>query len=142
MKARIERERLPAGHDPQFNMKLGRGSLSDVEFCAQLLQLEHSIRSPGTMSALRELMAAGVLSAGDGEVLTDAYRFCERTRNRLFLVRGHPGDALPTRPEHLTRLARSLGTGSEELREQYRRVTRRSRAVVERVFYGKSAEST
>ena len=39
MKARIERERIPAGEDPSFHLKLGRGSLSDVEWTAQLLQL-------------------------------------------------------------------------------------------------------
>ncbi|MGH9061557.1 MAG: bifunctional [glutamine synthetase] adenylyltransferase/[glutamine synthetase]-adenylyl-L-tyrosine phosphorylase, partial [Acidimicrobiales bacterium] len=35
-KARIERERIPAGEDPQFHLKLGRGSLSDVEWTVQL----------------------------------------------------------------------------------------------------------
>ncbi len=140
MKARIERERLPAGDDPQFHLKLGRGSLSDVEFCAQLLQLQHGVRAPGTMPALVALEAAGALSPEDRAVLAEAYRFCERTRNRLFLVRGAPGDALPSRPEQLTRLARSLGTGPHDLREQYRRTTRRCRAVVERLFYGKSPE--
>jgi glutamate-ammonia-ligase adenylyltransferase len=138
VKARIERERLPAGDDPQFHLKLGRGSLSDVEFCAQLLQLQHGVRATGTMAALAALEAAGVLAPEDRAVLAEAYRFCERTRNRLFLVRGSPGDALPSRPEQLTRLARSLGTGPHELREQYRRSTRRCRAVVERLFYGKT----
>jgi glutamate-ammonia-ligase adenylyltransferase len=138
MKARIERERLPAGDDPQFHLKLGRGSLSDVEFTAQLLQLRHGVRATGTMAALDGLSAAGALSADDRSVLAEAYRFCERTRNRLYLVRGTPGDALPSRPEHLTRLARSLGTDPQELREQYRRTTRRCRAVVERLFYGKA----
>ena len=138
MKARIERERLPAGDDPQFHLKLGRGSLSDVEFTAQLLQLRHGVRSTGTMAALDGLAAGGALSAEDRAALAEAYRFCERTRNRLYLVRGTPGDALPSRPEHLTRLARSLGTDPHQLREQYRRVTRRCRAVVERLFYGKA----
>jgi glutamate-ammonia-ligase adenylyltransferase len=138
MKARIERERLPAGDDPQFHLKLGRGSLSDVEFCAQLLQLQHRVRATGTMAALAGLEAAGALSPGDRTVLAEAYRFCERTRNRLFLVRGSSGDALPGRPEQLIRLARSLGTDPEQLRERYRRTTRRCRAVVERLFYGKA----
>lgn len=138
MKARIERERLPAGDDPQFHLKLGRGSLSDVEFTAQLLQLRHGVRATGTMAALDALQAAGALSDEDRAVLAEAYRFCERTRNRLYLVRGTPGDALPSRPEHLTRLARSLGTDPHELREQYRRTTRRCRSVVERLFYGKA----
>jgi glutamate-ammonia-ligase adenylyltransferase len=135
MKARVERERLPAGEDPQFHLKLGKGSLSDVEWTAQLLQLRHQIRSQGTMSALAALEEAAVLDPADSEVLTVAYRFCERTRNRLFLVRGAAGDALPTQADQLSRLARSLGTSAHALREDYRRVTRRARLVVERLFY-------
>ncbi len=46
MKARIERERIPPGEDPQFHLKLGRGSLSDIEFTVQLLQLEHGADHP------------------------------------------------------------------------------------------------
>jgi len=139
MKARIERERLPPGDDPQFHLKLGRGSLSDVEFTAQFLQLRHGVRGTGTVAALGHLEAAGALAPEDRAVLADAYRFCERTRNRWYLVRGSPGDALPSRPEQLARLARSLGTGPHDLREQYRRVTRRCRAVVERLFYAKGS---
>jgi len=139
MKARIERERLPSGDDPQFHLKLGRGSLSDVEFTVQLLQLQHGVRGTGTLAALAGLEAAGAVSPDDATVLADAYRFCDRARNRWFLVKGSPGDALPSRPEQLARLARSLGTGPQDLREQYRRVTRRCRAVVERLFYGKAA---
>ena len=138
MKARIERERIPPGEDPQFHLKLGRGSLSDVEFTAQLLQLQHRVPAPGTVDALAKLEAAGILDPADGSVLADAYRFCERSRNRWFLIKGSAGDSLPTRPEQLARLARSLGTTPTELREEYRRVTRRARAVVERLFYGKT----
>jgi glutamate-ammonia-ligase adenylyltransferase len=137
MKARIERERLPAGEDPQFHLKLGRGSLSDIEFTAQLLQLQHGVRATGTMAALGALAGAGALEADDLATLAAAYRFCERTRNRWFLVKGSPGDSLPTQGDQLARLARSLGTTGGELREQYRRVTRRARQVVERLFYGK-----
>jgi glutamate-ammonia-ligase adenylyltransferase len=138
MKARIERERLPAGDDSSFHLKLGRGSLSDIEFTAQLLQLQHGVREPGTIAALDALAAAGHLDANDHAVLVDAYRFCERTRNRWFLVKGAPGDALPTQPEQLARLARSLDSTPGELRESYRRVTRRARQVVQRLFYGQS----
>ena len=138
MKARIERERIPAGEDPQFHLKLGRGSLSDIEFTAQLLQLRHRVPATGTMAALDALEDAGALAPEDRRVLGEAYRFCERTRNRWFLVKGAPDDALPRTPENLARLARSLGTTPQELRESYRRVTRRARQVVERLFYGKT----
>jgi glutamate-ammonia-ligase adenylyltransferase len=135
-KARVERERIPAGEDPQFHLKLGRGSLSDIEWTVQLLQLRHRVASTGTLRAIAALRAAGALSDEDAEVLVSAYRFCERTRNRLYLVRGYPGDSLPTTGHHLTVLARSLGTSPSELRDEYRRRTRRSRRVVERLFYG------
>ncbi len=136
MKARIERERLQPGDDPQFHLKLGRGALVDVEFTAQLLQLEHGIREPSTTAALRALVEHDALDPHDGLALGESYRFCERTRNRMFLVRSAPGDALPQQGAPLTWLARSLDTTPAELREEYRRVTRRARAVVERVFYG------
>jgi glutamate-ammonia-ligase adenylyltransferase len=90
------------------------------------------------MAALDALEAAGALSSSDRAALGEAYRFCERTRNRWFLVKGAPDDSLPRTPENLARLARSLDTTPQELRESYRRVTRRARQVVERVFYGKA----
>ena len=87
MKARIERERIPPSEDPQFHLKLGRGSLSDVEFTVQLLQLQHGARHPevrvtSTIGALHQLRAGGLLDAGDADALEEAYRFCERARER------------------------------------------------------------
>jgi glutamate-ammonia-ligase adenylyltransferase len=140
MKARIERERIPPGEDPEFHLKLGRGSLSDVEFTVQLLQMRTGTRAPSTMGALDQLASAGVVSGEDAEVLRAAYRFCERTRDRWWLVGSAPSavDALPQRPDDLLHLARSLDTNAAGLRDEYRRVTRRARRVVERLFYGKA----
>ena len=140
MKARIERERIPAGEDPEFHLKLGRGSLSDVEFTVQLLQMRTGTRAPSTMGALDRLSSAGAVSGEDADILRAAYRFCERTRNRWWLVGSAPSavDALPQRPDDLLHLARSLDTNAARLRDDYRRVTRRARRVVERLFYGKA----
>ncbi|HXQ62566.1 MAG TPA: bifunctional [glutamine synthetase] adenylyltransferase/[glutamine synthetase]-adenylyl-L-tyrosine phosphorylase [Acidimicrobiales bacterium] len=141
MKARIERERIPPREDPQFHLKLGRGSLSDIEWTVQLLQLRHGVSAAGTMTALDALAGHGALTAGDAEILGHAYRFLEHTRNRWHLVATlpggtPPGDSLPTEAHQQSRLARSLGTSPTALRDQYRRVTRRARRVVERLFYG------
>jgi glutamate-ammonia-ligase adenylyltransferase len=136
MKARIERERIPAGEDPQFHLKLGRGSLSDIEWTAQLLQLQHGVRSPGTLPALDALVAAGFLDPGDQSILTEAYAVCDRFRNRAYLVRGAPTNSLPAAGPQLTHLARSFELTSGGLRDEYRRVTRRARDVMERLFYG------
>ncbi len=136
LKARVERERVPPGEDPAFHLKLGPGSLSDVEWTVQLLQLRSSVPAEGTLEALRALSAAGVVDPADAEVLASSYRFCEEARNRLYLVRGRAGNSLPPPGHQLTTLARSLGTTAPELRERYRMVTRRARRVTERLFYG------
>lgn len=138
MKVRIEQERLAPGDDPEFHLKLGRGSLSDVEFTVQLLQLRHRIPGGNTLVALDDLVEEGHLPVDDADVLAASYRFCERTRNRCSLVVGS-GDSLPIRPEQITPLARSLEMTVTELRAEYRRVTRRARRVVEHRFYGRGA---
>jgi [glutamine synthetase] adenylyltransferase / [glutamine synthetase]-adenylyl-L-tyrosine phosphorylase len=143
MKARIERERIPPGEDPRFHLKLGRGSLSDVEFTVQLAQLEHgganaAVRSPATLDALDALVAANALTADDATALRAAYELCERARNYRYLLTGTPSDALPVDGDESEKLARMLGYlehPQQQLRDDYRRVTRRARAVVERVFY-------
>ena len=144
MKARIERERIPPGEDPQFHLKLGRGSLSDVEWTVQLLQLingaaDPALRTTSTVEGLERLAERGHLAQRDAAALEAAYRFCERARNLRYLLTGAPGDSLPTDGAEAKRLARLMGYTRQpvtELREEYRRLTRRSRAVVERVFYG------
>ncbi len=85
-----------------------RGSLSDVEFTVQLLQLRHHVPGASTLDALLALVEAGHLPPGEADVLEEAYRFCEGVRNRGTLVVGS-GDSLPTRPEQATALARSVG---------------------------------
>jgi glutamate-ammonia-ligase adenylyltransferase len=145
MKARVERERIPIGDDPDFHMKLGKGGMSDVEWTVQLLQMAHGstadhVRTPSTLEGLRRLVAAGLMDAEDAEILDTSYRFCARVRNRLFLRAGRVRDSLPSDPEEVGRLGRSLGyevNPRTTLREEYRRVTRRARRVVERVFYGR-----
>jgi [glutamine synthetase] adenylyltransferase / [glutamine synthetase]-adenylyl-L-tyrosine phosphorylase len=136
VKARMERERIPAGEDSRFHLKLGRGALADVELTVQLLQLVHGIRSEGTESGLDALASRELLDGRDVETLRESYHFCERVRSRWHLLRNGPGDSLPPDPDALRRLARSLDTTPTGLRDEFLRVTRRARVVVEREFYG------
>ena len=145
MKARIERERIPPGEDPQFHLKLGRGSLSDVEFTVQLEQLAHGaahpeVRATSTLDALDALIRLDVIAPDDAEHLRDAYELCERARNARYLLTGTPSDSLPVDSDEAAKIARILGyveRPQQQLRDDYRRVTRRARDVVERVFYGR-----
>ncbi|MGN9839661.1 bifunctional [glutamine synthetase] adenylyltransferase/[glutamine synthetase]-adenylyl-L-tyrosine phosphorylase [Nonomuraea sp. H19] len=144
LKARMEAERLPRGADPGLHTKLGPGGLSDVEWVAQLLQLRYagtqpSLRTTRTLDALRAAVAEGLLAPADEAVLAEAWRFASRIRDVLMLAKGRPGDSVPRDAGERRRIAQTLGyppDGSEDFLDDYRRVTRRARLVVERVFYG------
>jgi len=143
LKARMEAERLPRGADPTMHTKLGRGGLSDVEWTAQLIQLRHAaavpaLRTTRTLEALRAAAGAGLLDPADERVLADAWRFASRIRDAIMLVRGRPSDSIPTGVKERAMIARALGyppDGSEEFVDDYRRITRRARQVMERIFY-------
>jgi glutamate-ammonia-ligase adenylyltransferase len=144
IKARVDAERLPRGADPSTHTKLGRGGLADVEWTIQLLQLQHahavpSLRTPSTIRGIRAATEAGLLDAGDAEELKHAWLTATRARNAVMLVKGKPGDQLPTTGRELTAVAAVMGhppgTDPGEFLDEYRRTTRRARAVIERVFY-------
>jgi glutamate-ammonia-ligase adenylyltransferase len=82
---------------------------------------------------------ACLLSAEDAAALTAAWQLAARIRNAIMLVRGRPGDTLPSRHEELTAVARLLGyppgDAGQALEQDYRRAARRARAVMERLFY-------
>ncbi len=137
IKARAETERVPAGEDPTFHLKLGPGALSDIELTVALLLLEHGIREPRTGAGIAALREQGHLDAPEAIALAEAHAFCERARNRWTLVAGRPRQALPT-GEELGTLARSLDTTGPELRDHYLRLTRRARRVVTHRFYGQT----
>jgi glutamate-ammonia-ligase adenylyltransferase len=143
LKARMESERMPRGSDPTTHAKLGRGGLSDVEWTVQLLQLQHaarlpSLRTTGTRKALAAATAEGLVDPADAAVLDDAWVLATRVRNAVMLVRGRPGDTFPGDSRELAAVARYLGYPPGhvgDMLEDYRRRTRRARAVVERLFY-------
>jgi glutamate-ammonia-ligase adenylyltransferase len=143
IKARVEKERLPRGADPKLALKLGPGGLADVEWTVQLLQLQHAaavpeLRTTSTTAALSAAAAAGLLDDDDAEVLRAAWTLAARARDALVLVRGKAVEQLPSSGRELDGAARALGypAGTQgQFLDDYRRATRRARAVVERVFY-------
>uniref|UniRef100_A0AAU3GYM2 Bifunctional glutamine synthetase adenylyltransferase/adenylyl-removing enzyme n=1 Tax=Streptomyces sp. NBC_01401 TaxID=2903854 RepID=A0AAU3GYM2_9ACTN len=144
LKARMESERMPRGSDPTLHAKLGRGGLSDVEWTVQLMQMQHAweepgLRTPHTRQALAAACAAGLIPAEEAQTLDEAWVLASRVRNAVMLVRGRPGDTFPANPRELTAVGRYLGYEPGhvgDMLEDYRRTTRRARAVVEERFYG------
>jgi len=145
IKARVEAERLPQGADPSRHLKLGRGSLSDVEWAIQLLQLIHGhqypeIRTPSTVDALERLVERGLLDAEDALRLREAWLVASRVRGALALFGDTTRDVLPSDRVGLEGAARLMGyppRSASTVEDTYLKVTRRSRAVFERVFYAK-----
>lgn len=144
LKARMESERLPRGADPTLHTKLGRGGLSDVEWTVQLFQLQHGWAEPGlrttrTREGLGAACAAGLVSGEDAAILDEAWVLATRVRNAVMLVRGRAGDTFPSDGREMAAVGRYLGYGPGhvgDMIEDYRRTTRRARAVVEELFYG------
>ncbi len=144
IKGRVDAERLPRGADPNTHTKLGKGGLADIEWTAQLLQLQHAWQVPGlrttsTLAALLAAVDADLISSDDASALEAAWRFAGRARDAITLVRDKADDQLPKPGKVLQAVGEVLGyrPGFEagQLIDDYRRVARRARRVVESVFY-------
>jgi glutamate-ammonia-ligase adenylyltransferase len=143
IKARVDNERLPRGADPSVHFKLGRGGLADIEWTVQLLQLRYGAEVPGlrttqTLLALAAATEAGLLTSADADVLAEGWRTVSRVRNAATLARGKPVEQMPRPSRERRAVAGILGYAldqSDAMVNDYLRVTRRARSVVERVFW-------
>jgi glutamate-ammonia-ligase adenylyltransferase len=143
IKARVESERLPQGADPTRHVKLGRGSLSDVEWTVQLLQLQYAhshpeLQTTSSLGALRAAVEVGLIEDIDAQKLIEAWIFSSRVRSGITIWADKATDVLPQDTRDLEGIARLLNYppgSATRLEEDYLSITRRSRQVVERVFF-------
>lgn len=143
IKARVEVERLPQGADPKRHLKLGRGSISDVEWLVQLMQLRHAnsyprIQTPHTLPALGQMELAGLISNSDARVLKEAWVLASKVRSAAVLYLNKRSDVLPVDRHQLEGIARLVGYprgGASDLEQDYLAATRRARTVFEKLFY-------
>ncbi|MBI5759932.1 MAG: hypothetical protein HZA46_15550 [Planctomycetales bacterium] len=111
-KQQIESE-LIRKHRDAADVKLGRGSIRDIEFVVQSLQLIHggaraNVRSFNSLDALIRLVESGLLPADDFQTLTAGYIFLRTVEHALQLVHHHQTHSVPeSQPERLY-LARRL----------------------------------
>lgn len=148
LKARMESERLPRGVEASRHLKMGPGGLADVEWSAQVLQLQHAgtvpgLRTTSTLAALAAAREAGVLSMEDEEALRVAWLEASRVRAANVIGSGRDSgvkvEVLPSEPREVRVVARLVGLepGREhELVNRYRRAARHARPVAERIIYG------
>lgn len=142
LKARMEAERMPKGVVPSAHLKLGPGGLSDVEWTIQLLQLQFAakypqLQTPQTLAAISAALCQGLLSEDQAKDLKEAWTLASRIRNATLILRGRGSDLFPADLE-LAAVAKLLGYQPGEvsqLSDDYRRFARRSRAVMEKIFW-------
>lgn len=133
----------------QRELKLGRGGLRDVEFAIQLLQMVHgrsdeTLREPGTVAALKALIAGGYVGREDGIGLIAAYEFLRTLEHRLQLHHLKRTHTLPADDdtEGWTWLARTAGFGpdssggaTDKLRRKLRQIRIFVSELHSRLFY-------
>jgi glutamate-ammonia-ligase adenylyltransferase len=142
MRGRIERERVKPAEAARFHFKLGYGSLADVQFAVEVSLMRHGaahpeIRTQRTLEAITALTSARLMEESAGRALGEAFHFLSGVKNALEVDRRIHAESLPGSPAEQQAIARRLGY--EEYPRQsfladYRRVTRRARRAMERVF--------
>ena len=142
IKARVESERLPLGADPARHLKLGRGSISDIEWLVQLYQLRFAyqypqLRSEGTLAVLTELERLSLITQDQSQTLRAGWSIATRARSALVLAVDKLVDLLPTDRVQLEATARILEYApgaAAQLEDDYLSATRRARKVFEELF--------
>ena len=103
MKRMIERSLRSRGTEVG-NVKLGAGSIRDIEFIVQLLQLHHgasnqSLRSPNTLQAMSRAAGAPRDHAGRVRPVARGLHLPARGRTRASVGEGPPVRQLPREPK-------------------------------------------
>jgi glutamate-ammonia-ligase adenylyltransferase len=144
MRVRMEKERVKPADAGRFAFKLGYGSLADVQFAVELSLLRHGgehpqVRKKRTLEAIEALAEARFIEDSAARALGEAFVFLSDVKNALEVDRRLHAEAIPPSPEEQVALARRLGYEEyprQSFLEDYRRITRRGRQAMERVFYG------
>jgi len=142
MRRRIERERVKPPEATRFHFKLGYGSLADVQFAVEASLMRHGgerpeIRSRRTLESIERLVEARLMEDGVARDLGEAFVFLSDVKNAIEVDRRVHAEMLPAAPDDQAALARRLGYeeyARQAFLDDYRRITRRARRAMERVF--------
>ena len=105
-------------------VKLGEGSIRDVEFVTQYLQLAYGARAPqirshNTLNALDRASAHELLPMADYRVLREGYIFLRTVEHYLQMMHYRQTHALPEDAEAFAQLARRLGFQGTDAGSQF-----------------------
>ena len=134
MKRRIE-EQLQSSGQLWGEVKRGVGSIRDIEFTTQYLQLLHgaaypAVRGTNTLHSLDQLRTNGLLPIDDHRVLSEGYTFLRPIEHYLQLMDDRQTHHLPQDAHQLGLLARRLGfAGAKAGAQLLTRYEAHSRAI-------------
>ncbi|WP_420618076.1 bifunctional [glutamine synthetase] adenylyltransferase/[glutamine synthetase]-adenylyl-L-tyrosine phosphorylase [Candidatus Poriferisocius sp.] len=138
MKKRVEESAKLKG---DRELKKGPGGLRDIEFTVQLLQLVHgradpTIRSPNTLTALRQLSWGEYIDQADAVHFTTAYIHLRTVEHRLQLRDERQTHELPTADADREWAARASGFENlEAFQASHTRHQSSVREIHQRIFY-------
>jgi glutamate-ammonia-ligase adenylyltransferase len=101
-------------------VKLGKGSIRDIEFVVQSLQLTHpSIRTRSTLKAILRLREEALITPIEARTLSDGYIFLRTIEHHLQIIDYQQTYTLPSDPTALALLARRLGFEGDRAGERF-----------------------
>ncbi len=139
VKDRIENEVLKAD-ELDWNVKLGRGGIREIEFIVQALQVLHAghqpfLQEPQTLPCLEKLVQYERLSLQDSRRLRQAYCFLRDVEHRLQMEHNFQTHTIPADPAARERLARLMKfSGFERFHAAYAQHTRSVRRIFDRLL--------
>ena len=138
MKSRTESHLRLNGRD-WGEVKLGEGSIRDVEFTVQYLQLAYGaelpeIISPHSLDGLSRLAAYQLISPDEYRVLADGYIFLRTVEHYLQMMHYRQTHTLPQEPAAIAQLARRLGFVGSQPGEQFLERYQQHRVAI-RIIY-------
>jgi glutamate-ammonia-ligase adenylyltransferase len=121
------------------NVKLGEGSIRDVEFVVQFLQLAHGgrqpeILSPNTLDGLARCQQGGLLTVREAGVLADGYVFLRTIEHHLQMMDYRQTHTLPENDGAIGSLARRLGFEGEQAGAAFLARYRQHAAAIREIY--------
>lgn len=113
MKKKIDAS-LAREMEGEYNIKLGRGGIREIEFFIQALQLVYAGKNPAlrcknSIEALNTLKVGRIINEDDSIALIEAYRFLRTVEHRIQVVQERQTHSLPKKDDELLALARRCG---------------------------------
>jgi glutamate-ammonia-ligase adenylyltransferase len=125
----------------EYNIKLGRGGIREIEFFIQALQLVYAGKNPAlrvknSLQAMAALRENGLIQPEDHAALHDAYRFLRTVEHRIQMVQERQSHSIPRKDEEFRALARRCGYVSADSPASFRAALEMHRGNVTSIYGG------